>query len=119
MKKLTPEDFEKAAKAARKDTGNWIKVGMSTCGVAAGADAVFNTLVDESKRRNIQIEIKKCGCLGMCYAEPLVEVCVEGLPTVVYGRVDKDVAVKILDKHVCGGMLVNDNIYDFTSRKLS
>ena len=81
MKKLTREDFEGASGAAKKQSGNWIKVGMSTCGVAAGADTVFNTLAEESRRRNIQIEIKKCGCLGMCYAEPLVEVCVEGLPT--------------------------------------
>ena len=90
---------------------------MSTCGIAAGADEVFKTLVEESKKRNLSIEIKQCGCVGMCYAEPLVEVRVEGLPTVTYGRVDKDVAVKILEKHVCGNTLVKDHIYELNVKR--
>ena len=48
----------------------------------------------------------------MCFAEPLVEVSVEGAPTVVYGRVNKEIAVKIMEKHVVGKMLVNDYIFD-------
>jgi len=90
---------------------------MSSCGVAAGADIVFNALIEESKKRNIQIEIKKTGCLGMCSVEPLVEVYVEGLPRVIYGRVDKDIAIKILEKHVCGKLLVNDNIFDLPIKR--
>jgi len=101
------------------DKRDWIKVGMSTCGVAAGAEEVYKTLVEESQKRNIQIDIKKCGCLGMCYAEPLVEVSVEGLPCVIYGRVDKETAIKILEKHVCAKLLVNDSIYDLSLKKVS
>jgi (2Fe-2S) ferredoxin len=48
----------------------------------------------------------------MCYAEPLVEVNVEGLPPVIYGMVNKDVATKILEKHVISKMLVNDYIFE-------
>ena len=35
-----------------------------------------------------------------------------GLPSVVYGRVNKDVAVKIIEKHVISKMLVNDCIFE-------
>ncbi|MFA5287543.1 MAG: (2Fe-2S) ferredoxin domain-containing protein [Candidatus Omnitrophota bacterium] len=112
MGKLTPKDLEKMSKPSEEKLKDWIKVGMSSCGIAAGADDVFNFFVEEAKKRNIQIEIKKCGCIGMCYAEPLVEVSVEGLPTVIYGRVNKDVATKILEKHVTSKMLVNDYIFD-------
>ncbi len=112
MNKLTPGDLEKMSKALCDKPKDWIKVGMSSCGIAAGAEDVFNFFVEEVKKRNLQIEIKKCGCAGMCYAEPLVEVSVEGLPSVIYGTVNKDVATKILEKHVISKMLVNDCIFE-------
>jgi (2Fe-2S) ferredoxin len=117
MNKLTKEDLTKLENSKKVKSANWIKVGMGSCGVAAGADVVYNTLVDECKKRNIQIEIAKCGCLGMCSVEPLVEVSVEGLPSVIYGKVDKDVAIKILEKHVCTKLLVNDNIYELNIKE--
>jgi (2Fe-2S) ferredoxin len=91
---------------------DWIKVGMSSCGIAAGAEDLFNFFVAEVKKRNLQVEIKKCGCAGACYAEPLVEVNVEGLPLVTYGLVNKDVAIKILEEHVILKKLVNDCIFE-------
>jgi NADP-reducing hydrogenase subunit HndB len=91
---------------------NWIKVGLSTCGIAAGADEVFSVLVDEAKKRNLDIAIKRTGCTGMCYAEPLVEVKVEGMPAVTYGKVTRDLALKILEEHVCAKHPVKDAIYD-------
>jgi (2Fe-2S) ferredoxin len=111
MEKLKPQDLEKINIESKGASKNWIKVGMSTCGIAAGADEVFATLKDEAKKRNVQVEIKKCGCVGMCYAEPLVEVKIDGLPAVTYGRVTKEIAMKIVEKHVCGKMLVNDSIF--------
>ncbi len=112
MDKLTPGDLEKMSKASSDKSSDWIKVGMSSCGIAAGAEEVFNFFIEEVKKRNLQIEIKKCGCAGACYAEPLVEVSVEGLPSVIYGAVNKDVANKILEKHVISKMLVNDYIFE-------
>jgi NADP-reducing hydrogenase subunit HndB len=112
MKKITREDLDKISAKPRKESTNYIRVGMSTCGIAAGADEVFATLVEEAKKRNIQIEIKKCGCVGMCFAEPLVEVAVEGLAPVIYGKVNKETAAKIMEKHVAGKMLVNEYIFD-------
>ncbi|OGF45211.1 MAG: hypothetical protein A2231_00275 [Candidatus Firestonebacteria bacterium RIFOXYA2_FULL_40_8] len=112
MKKLTKGDIEKVD-PAKKDIGkNWIKVGMSTCGVAAGAGEVYLALLEESKKRNVEIDIRKCGCQGACSAEPLVEVNVEGLPKVLYGRVTKDVAITILERHVRNKKLLHDYIFE-------
>ncbi|MBN2695276.1 4Fe-4S binding protein [bacterium] len=47
-----------------------IKVGLGSCGIAAGAQEVYNYLQSEIK----DIEIISVGCIGHCYAEPLVEV---------------------------------------------
>lgn len=112
MDKLTNANFDQHKAGIPAPGKNWIRVGMSTCGIAAGAEEVYKTLKEEIKKRNLSVEIKKCGCLGMCYAEPLVEVHVEGVPPVIYGKVNKDVAIKILEKHVGTKMLVNDYIFD-------
>jgi (2Fe-2S) ferredoxin len=112
MGRLTKQGLVELKEKVSQQPAQWIKVGMSTCGIAAGADEVYKTLAEEARKKNIQIEIKKCGCLGMCYAEPLVEVHSEGLPQVIYGRVDKDVAVKILEEHVLAKRFVNDHIFD-------
>ena len=99
------------ADALAKEPKNWIKVGYSTCGVAAGAKEVFETLVEEVKARNIDVVVKKCGCLGLCSAEPLVEVNTEGVPRVFYGKVTKEVAHRIMDEHVYQKKLVENHIY--------
>jgi len=112
MNKLTPVDLEKMSQTKTGQAKDWIKVGMSSCGIAAGAQEVYNFFVEEVKKRNLQIEIKKCGCAGACYAEPLVEVSVEGLPSVIYGTVTKEVATSILEKHVNAKRLVNDYIFE-------
>ena len=112
MNKLTPSDLDKMSQASSDRPKDWIKVGLSSCGIAAGAEDIFNFFVEEVKKRNLQVEIKKCGCAGACYAEPLVEVSVEGLPPVIYGGVNKDVATKILEKHIISKMLVNDYIFE-------
>jgi NADP-reducing hydrogenase subunit HndB len=112
MVKMTKKDLDTLKEKHAGTDCNWIKVGFSTCGIAAGAKEVYDTLVEESRKHNADVKIKKCGCVGMCSAEPLVEVHIKNMPTVFYGKVDKEVATKIMEKHVGGKMLVNDRIYD-------
>jgi len=106
------EAFQNQPAGQRKD---YINVGMSACGVAAGAAEVYQVFSDEIRTRNLPVALHQCGCAGMCYAEPLVEVKTAGLPSVTYGRVTKEVAIKILDRHVTGGMLVNDAIFSINT----
>ena len=47
-----------------------IKVGTASCGLAAGADEVIDFFRDKVK----DITIDGVGCIGHCYAEPIVEV---------------------------------------------
>ena len=47
-----------------------IKIGTGSCGIAAGAGEVLDFLKENVK----DIDIVEVGCLGHCYAEPLVEV---------------------------------------------
>lgn len=105
MAKLTMSQLEHMKK--KKPGAIQIRVGVSSCGIAAGAREVLGCLENEIKQRGLDVELAQCGCAGMCYAEPLVEVCVEGMDPVVYGNVDAGKAVRILEEHV-----VNKNIED-------
>jgi len=49
---------------------NRIKIGTGSCGIAAGADEVLTFFQSNIK----DIDIVEVGCIGHCYAEPLVEV---------------------------------------------
>ncbi len=117
MKKLTPKTiraFREEQKAALYDnTKIRITIGMGSCGIAAGAEEALETFREEVANNDIKdVVIKQTGCIGLCYAEPTVEVQVPGMPTVVYGKVTADAARRIIDKHVIRKRLVNDLIFD-------
>lgn len=109
--KLTLENFDVESGKVVKGKKNWIKVGLSTCGIAAGADVAFDTIKKVLKENGSDVEVIRVGCAGKCYAEPLVEVKIEGMPQVVYGSVTEEIAAKIVQKHVLGKQLINDHIY--------
>lgn len=118
MEKLTKETLDQLKASSTKDKStNYIYVGMSTCGIAAGSDEIYDYLIEEAGKKNINIEVKKCGCLGMCSVEPIIEVAVEGLPTVHYGRVTEEVAKQIIEDHIENKKLVNDHIYDINLKR--
>jgi (2Fe-2S) ferredoxin len=115
MAKISPDDLGAIKKSQCGHHGDFIRVGMSTCGIAAGADKVFRVLGEEIKKRGSAIALRKCGCLGMCHAEPLVEVAVEGMPRVVYCRVDEDCAREIFRRHIEKRKILQDFVIDMQS----
>jgi len=106
------ELLEAASKAAEAEEKDYIRIGTGTCGQAAGAEAVYDTFSDEVRRRHLPVQVQKCGCIGMCYAEPLVEVKGGGLPVVRYGKVTPEIALRIVQRHLVDKVLLNDYIYD-------
>ena len=55
--------------------GTTVLVGMGTCGIAAGAAAVFQTLQNAIAAKGLtNVALKPTGCLGLCFSEPTVEV---------------------------------------------
>lgn len=86
-----------------------IVVGMATCGIAAGARPVFNTLMDEVATRNLKnVKISRAGCLGMCKLEPIIEVFVPGQEKVTYIKVDADKAKRIVADHIVNGNICTE-----------
>jgi len=100
MARIEKEDLEAISQLKKKDNKNWIKVGMSTCGLAAGSQVVFDALLAGVQERGLDVEVRKTGCIGLCSAEPLVEINVDGAPRTMYGNINADSAEVLLDSHV-------------------
>ena len=85
-----------------------ILVGMSTCGLSAGAR---DTYIEFEKllSGNSSHELTFTGCIGMCYREPLVEVREDGQRT-IYGDVDTDRARDIVRTHLENGTVIEDYV---------
>ena len=74
-------------------------VGLGSCGVAAGAGKVYNKILALHKAEHLDFDLKKTSCVGMCFREPLVEIIDEN-GHFLYGEVNEDRAVEILNKHI-------------------
>jgi len=65
-----------------------VTVGMATCGLATGAEPVFNYLAALAKDREDQILVVPVGCIGFCQREPLIDALIPRLPRITFAKVD-------------------------------
>jgi NADH-quinone oxidoreductase subunit F len=79
-----------------------IYIGTGTCGVAAGADATLKALRGELAKHNIEADIYQVGCIGLCYAEPLVEIAKPGRPSVFYSNVTPEIGAELVRDYLAG-----------------
>lgn len=79
-----------------------ILVGTATCGRAAGALEVLQTLRDEVKKRNLDCPVIEVGCMGHCYTEPIVIISKPGYSPICYGRVNPVIAEKLIRDFILG-----------------
>ncbi len=82
-----------------------IVVGMATCGIAAGARPVLETLVSEIEAKGLSaaVSVKQTGCIGICQFEPVVEIYQGGKEKVTYVKMTPDKAKRVVEEHVAGG----------------
>jgi len=73
-----------------------ILVGMATCGLAAGADEVFDTLREEADKLGFDLTLLATGCMGYCQQEPLVDVRMPDLGRVLYAKMTPERARNLI-----------------------
>lgn len=98
-----------------------IKVGLGSCGIAAGARQTMAALDESLGAAGLGLRSERTGCIGMCFAEPLVEV-IDGGNSYFYGRVDAAKAKQIVDGHIVGGevqqeLLLTEDELSFLNRQ--
>jgi NADP-reducing hydrogenase subunit HndB len=116
MAKLTIDDLKKIKEETAKSTSIRdgeanikITVHMGTCGIAAGARAVMNALMEEMAEADRQdIRIVTSGCMGMCSSEPNVTVESKEAEPIVYQKMDSNRMRQVFKRHVLLGEIQSD-----------
>jgi NADH-quinone oxidoreductase subunit F len=85
----------------------WIRIGTAMCGHAAGAYQVIDAIKAELDKRGIAANTDEVGCLGICYAEPLVDIQKPGRSRLFFGNVSPEDVPAIIEAY-----LVNDKLPD-------
>ncbi|MCL2645815.1 MAG: NAD(P)H-dependent oxidoreductase subunit E [Phycisphaerales bacterium] len=81
-----------------------IHIGVGSCCVAGGSQAVRTTLEEAVRRMGIDVLVKPVGCVGMCHQTPLVEVVDGGVAgrggaSALYAKVTEEEAAAIVRRH--------------------
>ena len=77
-----------------------VLIGMGTCGRAAGAQEVFDTARQSLKDMNLLGRVLQVGCIGMCYAEPLMAIRKPGRPFIYYKNLTPSKTSEILSSYL-------------------
>jgi len=106
------EEIKQEAKgkreALRQGKKPLIFVGTATCGRSAGALDTLGVFHRELESRNIDAEIIETGCLGLCYAEPVVGIVKPGRPNIWYRNVSPERARELIDGYLVKGDTLTD-----------
>jgi len=116
MPKLSIDDLDRISQKVRKTVllregagRAKITVHMGTCGIAAGARKIMNTLLDEFEKNNMDdVILTSSGCAGLCSKEPMVTVELKDEAPVKYVDLTPEKISKILSEHVNGGKIVKE-----------
>jgi len=93
-----------------RKNGSWVvKVGLASCGIAAGGQKVYDTLKARLNDHGLKnVELRRTGCMGMCYSEVLVEVFPPQGRRVFYRNVTPKQVQRIVEEHLIGGKPVTE-----------
>ncbi len=92
-----------------------VMVGTATCGVAAGALDVKDVFEKEINDKQISARVMEVGCIGHCYAEPLVVIAKPGFPPIAYSKVDEG----LVNRLVSDFLLNDDPCYEYALAALA
>lgn len=116
MSKIKPEDLDKIRErmartmnlrggAARAK----VTVHMGTCGIAAGARKIMNSLLGLLEEKNVSdVILTTSGCAGLCSREPMMTVELKDQAPVKYVDLDEEKTSKIFSSHVMSGKVVEE-----------
>ena len=88
-----------------------ILVGMATCGIASGAKDTYDKIQEILLENEIKnVKLVSVGCIGYCYLEPTLQVCIPGKEPVFYGKITEDVAEDFIETVVVKKDILKDHV---------
>jgi len=86
-----------------------IFVGAGTGGLGAGAAATLRALRNYLSERSVAAEVVEVGCIGMCVAEPMVDVQLPGKARIAFAGITGDKVGDLFDA-VLAGVVPNTGV---------
>jgi len=80
-----------------------IYLGAASCGRAAGAMQVLESIKKTLKENRLKAKIIQVGCIGPCYLEPLMDITLPGRPRISYANVSPVKAKRIIESYLIKG----------------
>lgn len=125
--KLKELNADLKSKLRIENTGKKVKitVHMGTCGLASGAQEIYDTvlnLIKENKLVDIALTtgeelnstdnksdfmLTTSGCAGMCCNEPMMTVKMADHPSVIYQKLNVKKIEKIFKEHIMEGKVID------------
>lgn len=108
LKKIREEALKK--QQLKETSGKTeVIVGMGTVGIAAGARETLKAILDLIEQENLNdIVVRQTGNIGLDSFEPIVQVVKPSEKKVTYGKVNPDMARRIIQEHVLNGEIVQE-----------
>ena len=101
------QSIQQGAKNRRRDLTDTtlpkITIGMATCGIASGALDTKNAFEKALQERGMEALILPVGCIGHCYAEPVVIIANPGFPPILYHQITPGKARMLVKSFLEGG----------------
>ena len=88
----------------------WIRVGTAMCGHAAGAFEVIDALRRELDGQGIAATVSQVGCLGICFAEPLMDIQKAGRSRLFFRNVTPDDVGEIVRAYLADDRIPPTNV---------
>lgn len=77
-----------------------VVVGLGSCGIAAGANKVYQELKKEIEAKQLDVDLQIAGCVGMCHLEPIVDIYDSDGHYERYVKVSHEKVLALLDKAI-------------------
>ena len=111
MAKLKIEDLKKIKERVQGETALRagerrvkVTVHMGTCGIAAGARELMDTLMGEIEEAGVtDVVVTTSGCMGLCSREPDVTVEVLGQNPIIYEFMNPNKMRQVFKRHILEG----------------
>jgi len=94
-------------------------IGAGTCGLGAGAEKTKKVLIDYLQKNEIDADVIEVGCIGLCSAEPLVDIQLPGKTRLVYNNVTNDKIISITEAALEGKITLENILAQHRNKNLS
>ena len=76
-----------------------VKVGLASCGRAAGAMEVYKKLEGYLSQDPATFTLRKTGCIGMCFEEPIVSLSGSEIGEITLGKVNAENVINLIEEY--------------------